>query len=128
MGRPKKQLCDQNSEIFAKNLSCLRAASGRRGNVIRIVFLTKASRVQTREWPSRRLIFYTQFPYLLSARPDQGRLASGRLNLNCDSCFMFELVWTGVHVVRTVKSIYPYLNLERKSEVDQSLEVIWTGY
>jgi hypothetical protein len=27
-GRPDGQLCNQNSEIFAENLSCLRAASG----------------------------------------------------------------------------------------------------
>jgi hypothetical protein len=27
--RPDEQLCDQNSENFVENLSCLRAASGR---------------------------------------------------------------------------------------------------
>jgi len=63
-------------------------------------------------WTPGRLIFYTQFPYLLSARPDDGRLASGRLSLNCDSCLIDERVWTGIHVVRTVAAIFPYLNLE----------------
>jgi len=29
MNRPDGQLCDKISEIFAENLSCLRAASGR---------------------------------------------------------------------------------------------------
>jgi hypothetical protein len=37
MGRPDGQLCDQNFEIFAENLSCLRAASGRGGTVVRTV-------------------------------------------------------------------------------------------
>jgi hypothetical protein len=39
---------------------------------------------------------------------------------------MNERVRTGIHVVRTVASIFPYLNLERKSEADQSLDVVWT--
>jgi hypothetical protein len=39
---------------------------------------------------------------------------------------MYERVRTGIHVVRTV-SIFPYLNLERKSEADRSLEVVRTG-
>jgi hypothetical protein len=78
-------------------------------------------------WPSRRLIFYTQFPYLLYTRPDHGRLASGRLNLNCDTCLMDERVRTGIHVIRTVESIFPYLKLERKSEVGWTLRVVWTS-
>jgi len=44
-----------------------------------------------------------------------------------DSCLMNERVWMGIHVVRTVESIFPYLNLERKSEADRSLEVVRTG-
>jgi hypothetical protein len=35
---------------------------------------------------------------------------------------MNERVRTGIHVVWTVESIFPYLNLERKSEADRSLE------
>jgi hypothetical protein len=54
-------------------------------------------------------------------------LASGRFNLNCDSCPMDECIWTGIHVVRTVESIFPYLNLERKSEAGRTLRVVRTG-
>jgi hypothetical protein len=35
--RSDGQLCEQNSEIFAENLSYLRATSGRGGTVIRTV-------------------------------------------------------------------------------------------
>jgi len=40
---------------------------------------------------------------------------------------MYECVRTEIHVVWTVVSIFPYLNLERKSEADQSLDVVRTG-
>jgi len=36
-------------------------------------------------------------------------LASGCLDLNCDTCFMDEHVQTGIHVIRTVAAIFPYL-------------------
>jgi hypothetical protein len=39
---------------------------------------------------------------------------------------MYERVRTGIHAVRTVASIFPYLNLERKSEADRSLDVVQT--
>jgi len=123
MGRPDGQLCGQNSEIFIENISCLRAESERSGTVVwtvarplQVISLLRLRAFRPWGWPSGRLIFYTQFPYLLSARPDLGRLASGRLNLNCDSCLMGERVQTGIHIVRTVVAIFPYLNLERKSE------------
>jgi hypothetical protein len=91
MGRPDGQLCNQNFEIFAENLSCLRAASGWWVTVFRMVArpLQVISLLRLRTsgpwgWPSGWLIFYTQFPYLLYARPDHGRLASERLSLNCE--------------------------------------------
>jgi hypothetical protein len=40
---------------------------------------------------------------------------------------MYERVRTGIHVVQTVASMFPYLNLERKSEADRSLDVVRTG-
>jgi hypothetical protein len=42
-------------------------------------------------------------------------LASGRLDLNCDTCLMDEHVWTGIHVIRTVAVIFPYLCFGKKS-------------
>jgi hypothetical protein len=42
-------------------------------------------------------------------------LASGLLDLNCDTFLMDERVRTGYHVVRTVATIFPYLCLEKKS-------------
>jgi hypothetical protein len=40
---------------------------------------------------------------------------------------MYEHVRMGIHVIRTVGSIFHYLNLERKSEADRSLDVVWMG-
>jgi hypothetical protein len=89
MGRPDRQLCDQNSKIFAENLSCLRAASGRWGIVVwtvacllQVISLLRLRASRPWGWPSGRLIIYTQFPYLMNARPDPGRLTSKRLSLN----------------------------------------------
>jgi len=39
---------------------------------------------------------------------------------------MYERIWTGIHVVRTIASIFPYVSLERKSEADRSVEVVRT--
>jgi hypothetical protein len=76
---------------------------------------------------SGRLKLNAQFPYLLKVRSDQAGWKFGRLYLNCDSCLMYESVRKWIHVVRTVASNFPYLNLERKFEADRSLKVIWTG-
>jgi hypothetical protein len=54
-------------------------------------------------------------------------MSSERLNLNCDSCLMDECIQTGIHIVRTVESIFPYLNLEGEFEADRSLRVVQTG-
>jgi hypothetical protein len=90
MGRPDGQLCDQNYEIFAKNLSCLRATSGRVRHChpdgrtsTASNFLTKASRVRTRGMAVRTVD-------LLHAISISVERASGRLNLNCDSCLMLQ--------------------------------------
>jgi hypothetical protein len=40
---------------------------------------------------------------------------------------MYERVQKGIHVVQTVASIFPYLNMERKSEADRSLDVVRTS-
>jgi hypothetical protein len=151
MSRPDGQLYNRIFEIFAENLSCLRAVSGR-SHVRCKWFPYKAfTRPDQGGWPSGRLIFNTQFPYKMSARPDHDRQVSGRLKLNaqfpyllnarpdqvgwtsgrlylnCNSWLMYERVQTGIHVVRTVASIFPYLNLERKSEAYRSLDVVGTG-
>jgi hypothetical protein len=102
-------------------------------------------------WPSGRLIFNMQFPYQMSARSDHDWQASRRLklnaqflyllnarpdhadrsldgfNLNCNSCLMYERVRMGNHVVRTVASIFPYLNLKIKSEAETSERVAETS-
>jgi hypothetical protein len=43
-------------------------------------------------------------------------LASGHLDLNCDTCLMDECFRTGIHVVRMVVAIFPYLCLARNPE------------
>jgi hypothetical protein len=53
---------------------------------------------------SGRLKLNPQFSYQMHLHPDDGRLASERLYLNCDSCLMYERVRTGIHDVRTVAS------------------------
>jgi hypothetical protein len=107
MGHPDKQLCDQNSEIFAENLSCLRVASRRWGTVVQtvtrpmqVISLLRLHASGPWGWPSERLTFYTQFPYLLYARPENGRLASGRLSLNCKLALRSMLVFLPHSVFR----------------------------
>jgi hypothetical protein len=48
--------------------------------------------------------------------------ASGRLDLNCDTCLMDERVQTGYQVVRTVAAIFSYLCLERNLEAWSNTE------
>jgi len=43
------------------------------------------------------------------------RLASGRLDFECDTCLMDERGRTGIHIVRTAAAIFPYLCFGRKS-------------
>jgi len=56
---------------------------------------------------SGQLKLNLQFPYQMHTRLDNGRLESRRLNLNYDSCLKEKSVQTGIHVVRTVASIFP---------------------
>jgi hypothetical protein len=156
--RPDGQLCNRISEIFAENLSCLRVASGQWGTVVRTVacplqvISIKAIRAfGPRGWPSRRLIFNTQFPYQMSARPDHERQASGRLKLNTqfpyllnvhpdqadwstDGCIWIAILalWMSASGRESTSSGRLHQSsliwsLERKSEADRSLEVVRTG-
>jgi hypothetical protein len=91
ISRPDGQLCDRNFENFAENLSYLRASSGRCCLVVRtvvrplqVISLERLNASGLGGWPSGQVICYMQFPYLSYACPDHGRLASGRLNLNCE--------------------------------------------
>jgi len=76
-GCPNGQLCDQLSENFAEILSCFWAASGRWCPVVQTV--ARSLQVISIEslrssglggWSSGRLIWCTQFPYLMYALPD----------------------------------------------------------
>jgi hypothetical protein len=42
-------------------------------------------------------------------------MASGRLDFECMTCLMDEHVWTGIHIVRTVAAVFPYLCFGKKS-------------
>jgi hypothetical protein len=42
-------------------------------------------------------------------------LSSGHLNFECATCLMDENVRTGIHIVRTVAAIFPYLCFGKKS-------------
>jgi hypothetical protein len=134
MGRPDGQLCDKNFEIFAENLSCLRAASKwwvivvqTVTRLLQVISLLSLCAFGPWGWPSERLIFYMQFPYLLYARPDHGRPASGRLSLNCElalrsSASGRESTSSG----RLQQSSYIYFWKENL-KLDRSLRVVWTG-
>jgi hypothetical protein len=41
--------------------------------------------------------------------------SSGRLNFKCATCLMDERVQTGIHIVRNVAAIFPYLCFGKKS-------------
>jgi len=45
----------------------------------------------------------------------QWRLAFGRLDFECDTCLRDERVRMGIHIVRTIAAIFPYLCFGRKS-------------
>jgi len=73
-------------------------------------FLIKASRVRTSRIVVRTVdLMHSIFifePYWLASRG---------LDLNCDTCLMYEHVRTGIHVIRTVTTIFPYLCFGKKS-------------
>jgi len=50
--------------------------------------------------------------------------AFGRLDLNCDTCLMDESVRTGIHIVRTVATIFSYLCLKEILKLDWTLRVV----
>jgi hypothetical protein len=53
-------------------------------------------------------------------------LTSGRLDFECMTCLMDERVRTGIHIVRTVVAIFPYLCLGKKSIADRTLSGVRT--
>jgi hypothetical protein len=78
-------------------------------------FHIKASRVWT-----RRMVFRTvDLMHAISISNARAFgpcwLASGSLDLNYDTCLMNERVGTGIHVIRTVAAIFPYLCFGKKS-------------
>jgi hypothetical protein len=55
-------------------------------------------------------------------------LTSGHLDFECDTCFMDESVWTGIHVDRTVAAIFPNLLFRKEIlKFGRTLSVIQTG-
>jgi len=74
-------------------------------------FHIEASRVQTRRMVVRTgdLMHAISIFYFLTSGP--WWLASGWLDLNCDTCLIDERIQTGIHVVWTVAAIFPSLRL-----------------
>jgi hypothetical protein len=134
MGCPDGKLYDQNSEIFAENLSCLRAASGRWVTVVRMVArpLQVISLLRLRAsrpwgWPSGWLMFYTQFPYLFYGCSDHGRLASERLSLNCELALRSSAFgWESTSFGRLQQSSHIFFWKENL-KLDWTLSVVRTG-
>jgi hypothetical protein len=130
--RPDGQLCDQNfrdfcwkSFLFENRVRTVRHSrlEGRTSTASN--FHIRASR------PRGMAVQTVTLQHAISISDEHAFgpswLSSERLYLNCDSCLMYERVQMGIHVVWTVASIFPYLNLERKSEADRSLDVIRMG-
>jgi hypothetical protein len=63
-------------------------------------FLIKASRVQT----GGMVVQTVDLMHTISITDAR---ASGRLDLNYDTCLMDKRIWMGIHVVRTVAAIFP---------------------
>jgi hypothetical protein len=121
-GFPDGQLYDRFPKNFSEILSCFLAMSGQWCSVVRTVALPlQAISLCTLhvsepwEWSSGRLIWYTEFPYLMYARPDYTDRGPDVSKLNYNTCLMDEPVRTGIHVVWTVAVIFPYLCFGKKS-------------
>jgi hypothetical protein len=82
MGRPDEQLCNQNSEIFDEKSFLFESRVRTVARALQVTSLLRLCASEPWKMAVRQLIFYMQFPYLLNAGPDHGRLTSGRLRLN----------------------------------------------
>jgi hypothetical protein len=103
----------------ASNFHIRLCTSGPRGMAVRTVNLQHAISIsyERASGPWYVGVQTVEVEYVISL-PDARAsgpswLSFGRMYLNCDSCLMYERVRTGIHVVWTVASIFPYLNLER---------------
>jgi hypothetical protein len=79
-------------------------------------FHIEASRVRTGGMAVRMVDLMHAISIFDSRESGPCWLASGRMDLNCDTCLMDERVRTGIHDVQTVTAIFPYLCLERNPE------------
>jgi hypothetical protein len=78
-------------------------------------FHIKASCVQNKGMVVRAVDLMNVI-FILGARPSGPRgLTSGRLNFECDTCLMNELVRMGFHINLTVAANFPYLCFGKKS-------------
>jgi len=70
-------------------------------------FHTKASHVQTKGIVVRTVDLMHAIS-ISDARASRPRgLTSGRLDFECDTCLIEDIVWTGSHVIRTVPAVFP---------------------
>jgi hypothetical protein len=121
IGRPEGQLRDRLSKILLKffpDLSCVRMVvlyCPDSHTLAARNFHINASRVRTKGIVIR-MVDQMQAIFISIARASgPRRLAFERLDFECDTCLMNECVWTGIHIIRTVAAIFPYLCFERKS-------------
>jgi hypothetical protein len=50
------------------------------------------------------------------------RLSSERLKFECSTCLMNERIWMGIHIVRIVAAVFPYLCFRKKSHSWSNIE------
>jgi len=77
-------------------------------------FHIKASRVWTIEHVVRMIDLMHTISIYVAWASGPWRLVSGRLDFECTTCLMDESVRTGIHIVRTVAAIFPYLCFGKK--------------
>jgi hypothetical protein len=115
------QLCDRLSKIslkFFPDLSCIRTAlpchpDGRTSAAPNLHI--KASCVRTKGMIVWIVDLMHAISIYVARASGPWMLPSGRLSFECATCLMDERVQTGIHIVRMIAAIFPYLCFGNKS-------------
>lgn len=120
-GHSDGQLCDRLSKIllkffpdFCRVRTMVPCCPDSRTLAVRN-FHIKASCIWTKGMVVRTVDQMHAISISVTRTSGPWRLVSGRLNFECDTCLMDERGRTGIHIVRTVAAIFPYLCFGRKS-------------
>jgi hypothetical protein len=119
--RPDGQLCERLSKIslkffpdFSRVWTVLPCHPDGRTSAT-CNFHIKALRVWTKGMVVRTVDLMHVISIYVAPASEPLRLASGRRNFECATCLMEERAQTGIHIVRKVAAIFPYLYFGKKS-------------